>query len=76
MYTITCCKDCVPPERYPGCSDHCNKYKQQKAAFERRKAECRQQSVQRNVTEYDFHRTGVHVTKRYRKHHGRSKYSE
>lgn len=27
---IKCCKDCKPPERYPGCSDHCEKYKQEK----------------------------------------------
>lgn len=20
---VRCCKDCVPPKRYPGCSDHC-----------------------------------------------------
>lgn len=76
MCMIKCCKDCVPPERYPGCGDHCDRYKQEKAAYEKRKSEYKQQSIQRNVTEYDFHRTGVHVTKRYRKHHGRGKYSE
>lgn len=32
---IKCCKGCVPPNRYPGCHDECEKYKEEKAkAFE------------------------------------------
>lgn len=27
---ITCCKDCVPPKRYPGCGANCKKYKEEK----------------------------------------------
>lgn len=43
---ISCCKDCVPPERTPYCHSTCQKYIEQKAALdahneERRKQECR-----------------------------------
>lgn len=31
------CKDC--PDRYPGCHDHCNKYKREKAIWDKQKAE-------------------------------------
>lgn len=31
---IKCCKDCKPPKRYPGCSDHCEDYKKEKAENE------------------------------------------
>ena len=26
-----CCQPCKPPDRYPGCHDHCKKYIEQKA---------------------------------------------
>ena len=33
--------DCLPdcPERKPGCSDHCERYKKRRAAFDKRKRE-------------------------------------
>lgn len=34
---IKCCKDCVPPTRYPGCHDKCNKYLKEKAKWEEEK---------------------------------------
>lgn len=37
MATIFTCKGC--PDRYPGCHDHCDKYKREKAEYEKRKAE-------------------------------------
>jgi hypothetical protein len=39
---ISCCKDCKPPKRYPGCGEHCPEYKKEKAehiADEKRKKE-------------------------------------
>ena len=35
---IWCCKDCVAPERYPGCHDHCIKYAKEKAKHNAEKA--------------------------------------
>ena len=34
---IKCCKDCVPPTRYPGCHAKCNKYLEEKAEWEEEK---------------------------------------
>ena len=34
---FTCSRDC--PERKPGCHDHCDKYKRERAAYDKRKAE-------------------------------------
>lgn len=34
---IKCCKDCVPPKRYPGCGANCEEYKKEKAEHEARK---------------------------------------
>lgn len=32
------CTKCVPPERYPGCQDHCRYYAEDKAAYDKDKA--------------------------------------
>lgn len=32
------CVKCVPPERHPGCQDHCRYYAEGKAALDRDKA--------------------------------------
>ena len=34
---IKCCKNCVPPTRYPGCHANCNKYLKEKAKWEEEK---------------------------------------
>lgn len=34
---IKCCKDCVPPTRYPGCHDKCEMYKAEKAEYKKQK---------------------------------------
>ena len=34
---IKCCKGCVPPTRYLGCHDRCNKYLEEKAKLEEEK---------------------------------------
>ena len=38
---IKCCKDCVPPQRFPGCHAKCNKYLEEKAKWEEEKARAR-----------------------------------
>ena len=32
---IKCCKDCVPPTRYPGCHAKCERYKAEKAELDK-----------------------------------------
>ena len=32
------CAKCVPPERHPGCQDHCRHYAEGRAAYDRDKA--------------------------------------
>lgn len=47
---IKCCKDCVPPKRYPGCHSHCPEYIEEKAEYERLKAiDQRKRDVQHRI---------------------------
>lgn len=39
---ITCCHHCVPPKRYPGCSDHCKEYQEQRKKREEEKAKIKE----------------------------------
>ena len=32
-----CCQPCVPPERHPGCHDHCSKFEKARAKYEKDK---------------------------------------
>ena len=41
---IKCCIGCVIPKRYPGCHDHCEEYRREKEAHDRRKAELDQEN--------------------------------
>ena len=34
---ITCCKNCVPPQRHPGCHGTCEQYLKEKAEYEKQK---------------------------------------
>ena len=34
---IKCCKDCVPPTRYPGCHAKCEQYKAEKLSGKRKR---------------------------------------
>ncbi|TLN26710.1 hypothetical protein FDZ71_00425 [bacterium] len=34
MPQIRCCHKCKPPKRYPGCGDHCDEYRAEKAIWE------------------------------------------
>lgn len=36
---IYCCKGCEAPKRYPGCHGECQEYLDQKAWYDKRKAE-------------------------------------
>ena len=62
--SIKCCKDCVPPTRYPRCHDKCNKYLEEKAKWEEAK-----QIIAKNkapvLTSYDFDKIACNS----RKHH-------
>ena len=39
---IKCCKNCVPPTRYPGCHGTCQRYLEEKAQWEKDKVKIRQ----------------------------------
>ena len=49
--SIKCCKDCVPPTRYPGCHAKCEQYKAEKAKWEEEKARAHKTVM---LTKYDF----------------------
>ena len=64
--TIKCCKDCVPPTRYPGCHDKCEKYIKEKAEYERQKeyAKAHKTVV---LTNYDFDEIAFSTYKRHKR---------
>ncbi len=33
--SIKCCKDCVPPKRYPGCGANCPEYKEERKQLDK-----------------------------------------
>lgn len=55
-HAIKCCKDCVPPKRYPGCGANCKEYKDEKAEYaEKMRKEKEYVKNHRPVlTNYDF----------------------
>lgn len=42
---IKCCKDCVSPQRHPGCHSKCEQYLKEKAKWEEEKVKARQNQV-------------------------------
>lgn len=50
---IKCCKDCVPPQRYPGCHAKCSKYLEEKAKWEEEKDYIKTHKTT-VLTNYDF----------------------
>lgn len=58
-HSITCCKDCVPPKRYPGCGDHCKEYKEEKAKV-KKQMEDYKKSQRPVYTNFDFDYNGRH----------------
>ena len=63
---IKCCKDCVPPARYPGCHAKCEKYIKEKAEYERQKeyAKAHKTVV---LTNYDFNEIAFSTCKRHKR---------
>ena len=53
---IKCCKSCVPPTRYPGCHDKCERYKVEKAEYEKQKEYTKAHKTV-ILTNYDFNKT-------------------
>ncbi len=50
---ITCCKDCA--NRHPACHGSCEKYIQQKAELDARKAEARKQyEINKGITQFRY----------------------
>ena len=64
--SIKCCKDCVPPTRYPGCHDKCNKYLKEKAEHEKRKEYAKTHKTV-ILTNYDFDKIIYNSLKRHKK---------
>lgn len=63
---IKCCKDCVPPTRYPGCHAKCNKYLEEKAEYEKQKEYAKAHKTAM-LTSYDFDKIGYAYANYYRK---------
>ena len=63
---IKCCKDCVPPARHTGCHGACEKYKAEKAEFEKQKAYIKEhRSIV--LTNYDFDEIAFSACKRHKR---------
>lgn len=63
---IKCCKDCVPPTRYPGCHAKCNKYLEEKAKWEEEKRLRKADKVVM-LTNYDFDEIAYASFKRHKR---------
>lgn len=63
---IKCCKDCVPPQRYPGCHAKCNKYLEEKAKWEEEKKLIKANKAVM-LTNYDFDEIAFSACKRHKK---------
>lgn len=54
---INCCKDCVPPKRFPGCHGSCAAYLKEKAEWDAmRKAMQRERNAGRDVDAFMLRR--------------------
>ena len=62
--SIKCCKDCVPPTRYPGCHDKCSKYLEEKAEYEKQKEYAKAHKTV-ILTNYDFNKIDYISSKRH-----------
>lgn len=63
---IKCCKDCVPPTRYPGCHAKCEQYKVEKAEWEEEKKLIKANKVI-TLTNYDFDEIAYASSKRHKR---------
>ena len=63
---IKCCKDCVPPTRYPGCHAKCEQYKAEKAEWEEEKKLAKANKTVM-LTNYDFDEITYASSKRHKR---------
>lgn len=63
---IKCCKDCVPPTRYPGCHAKCEQYKAEKAEYEKQKEYAKTHKTVM-LTNYDFDEIAYASSKRHKR---------
>lgn len=59
------CRDCVPPERYPGCQDHCAYGIEAKAKYEAAKEK---DDLRRSVRNAIYSQRSENVQRAMRKH--------
>lgn len=63
---IKCCKDCVPPQRFPGCHAKCSKYLEEKAKWEEEKKLIKANKTIA-LTNYDFDEIAYASSKRHKR---------
>jgi len=65
---IKCCKDCVPPQRSPGCHDSCKQYIAEKAEYEEQKAKIKAiKEREPNLTTHSFNEIAYANCKRHKR---------
>lgn len=52
--SIKCCKDCVPPTRYPGCHSECEEYIKQKKEMQMVNEKIREYNKGKHLGKYAF----------------------
>lgn len=63
---IKCCKDCVPPTRYPGCHAKCEQYIKEKTEYEKQKQYAKAHKAVM-LTNYDFDEIAYASSKRHKR---------
>jgi hypothetical protein len=53
--SFKCCIPCKPPERYPGCQDHCGKFLERKAQRDKdMAAQRKQKAIQAGISSQKY----------------------
>lgn len=63
---ITCCKNCVPHQRHPGCHGTCEQYLKEKAEYEKQKEYAKAHKTVM-LTNYDFDEIAYASSKRHKR---------
>lgn len=66
MSFFTCCKDCTPPKRNPGCHSKCEEYLKQKADWEAAKEKAKANRPP-SLSNYDFNEINYAHCKRHKR---------